>query len=294
MIKKILVLAILTLTISNVSADDQFKKGMLLHPIKIKGKQYGESGQVVNVIKGTKPLHVQVVINGKKYETYESDIIPYDLEFTPSKLYLRLSPGHLTGEQSSSSLRNHYLLAKSAYASFPTHPLSEYLYVIKCEATEQYEGFNKDGKDWTESIDCWRKYFKLFPEGALRDTVDWKYFQLLNAVYEYEGDIESIVADATKYEKYLLEHPATTVAEDIKFQLAHYYRMAYESFYYRDSSNEGKPAYSEKQAKSFLVKAQDIYNSLLQSKDIKTRERARVFLYNLKHNRRVYVNSNDW
>jgi hypothetical protein len=272
-------------------------KGILRYPILHERMRFGEPGQVVRYSVSPSDLwKADVELNGRVFkDALSGHIVPYDSEFTVSWTYVRLQRAEfLSGSNLLEDSKYRYQLARNVLKSFPSHPLSEELHALLCEYAETLESFEGNGKTrYKESIRLLEEYLAKYPGGRHRDRLEWKLVQLRNYWYEFEGHAGPPITQARAYEKYLSERPESEVANDIRLTIAKLYRIAHE--YIEHARHERyKDGFTEDDGRRFNVRSIEIYEELLKSQDLRTRERARVALYNMRHNRRVSLNANEW
>ncbi|MBU1262143.1 hypothetical protein KKG61_08000 [bacterium] len=295
---------IILVIVSNVSAEEFKYKGILIrHLIKEGDKLYGEPGQLVEcsinpVISDFSNITVRLDTSQglrifEKIPDYY--IIPYDPQFSLSWIFLTLkSRDQIYTDNRFEELEYRYHLAKNSLSLFPSdHHLREEVLSMLCELTERYERWRNNRKEgYGKSIVVCEKYLREYPDGIYRDRIEWQLVQLQNDIYEYEGCAEGPLKQAKAYEDYLSNHPNSKVANEIKLTITHLYRVAYECIEYPEE--EGQEGFTKKDGEKFLEKSVKIYQGLLKSNNLTTRETANIKLYNIKHNRRVYCDSNEW
>jgi len=272
-------------------------KGILKYPILHEQIWFGEAGQVVRYsISPSDPWKADVELDGRVFKDAGSGhIVPYDPEFTVSWAYVHLQrEGFLSGSNLLEDSKYRYQLARNVLKPFPSHPLSEELHALLCEYAERLESFEGDGKtQYKESIRLLEEYLAKYPTGTHRDRLEWKLVQLRNYWYEFEGHAGPPITQARAYEKHLSERPESEVANDIRLTVAKLYRIAHE--YIEHARHERfKDGFTDDDGQRFHEKSVEIYGELRKSPDLRTRETARVALYNMRHNRRVSLNANEW
>ena len=132
-------------------------------------------------------------------------------------------------------------------------------------------------------------YVDKYPEGKYKDIFQWLSFYFTNKPYEIEGSAGVAIAQAELYDKYLSEHKESKASDEIKLKIAESCVIAYECL--ENGESEGFP---EEKGNDFLKKATDLYRELLKDNDLKIRETARIGLYNIEQNKRIYFNANGW
>ncbi len=218
---------------------------------------------------------VDVVLDGRTLRgVLSSMVIPFDPVFAPSRIYLML-----TAESWPEKTRCG--VAQTAVRYFPRHPLYDDIFLVDLECVERAASDDKSPPAAARRMV--EDYLKRHPNGKLRDRFEWQLVQWDNYVYEYEGEADFPIREARAYERFLAAHPATTVADDIRLKLGYLYRVIHECL--------DRP---EKPDRAWREKARQMYEQLLQSPDTIVREKARVALYNLARNHRVYSSPDDW
>lgn len=313
--KFIVVFLLITPCLSFAFQEGSFEeKGILHSPIRHEGFIYGEPGEVVNFTYARPDSsRINLVINGTELNNiYWFYVIPYDPEFSVTWAYLVLVRERAVWSSSDAEVELKYRLqlADNIIEAFPGHPLLEEIYAIRFDLTA--EQIDRTGSPGGYSI--WRAYTGLtsfdgyvteshrqnsllieeyltkYPDGRHRDRLEWDRVQIQNSVREHEF-VESMITHAQAFEKHLLEHPDTKVADDIKLRTAYHYRFAHEMI---AAGRNDRSDYTLDDGKGFRQKAIGLYQEVLLSKNIKNRETARFFLYNIKHHRRFNINPNDW
>lgn len=276
-------------------------KAFLLFPIESQGKSYGKVGQIVGYSENNEKNGYIIDVDGKMFNSIGSySIIPYDADFTMSWLYLFVS------KSEKSEIMEMKDLIKNILYAFPSHPLYEEIFAVillersgykygrlellEVIATADELKIAKDekGEDRYISAIC-DIYLNKYPKGKYRDIFQWLSFYFTNKPYEIEGSAEVAVAQAEIFNKYLAEHKESKASDEIKLKIAESYAIAYECLEY----GEGGDIPKEK-GKESLKKATDLYRELLKDDDLKIRESAKIALYNIDQNKRIYYNANGW
>lgn len=234
---------------------------------------------------------MSVYVNNVVYDN--AHVIPFDVEFTPSKLYLII-----TSENEGSlidSLNKKMSLSKSLFEDFPDHRLADDASYLYCEFMNELERTESDGMtEFDNSLKCFQDYLNERKNGKRKDSALWKIAQITNYVYEIEEFAEIALREASGYEEFLNNNPENKHAEEAKETIARLYRIAFECMKYggNDSSN-----YSEDDAISAYNRAYEIYADLSNSDNSHIREKAIVSMFNMKNNRSTYVikdGNYDW
>jgi len=173
---------------------------------------------------------------------------------------------------------------------------------LLCQYVQDYHIQLTAGKNVGPIIEVIKQFLREFPNSKHCEALEWQLFKLETEPYEYEGDVPMIESSIKYYEGFLAAHPVSQYREEAQLQIALLSRMAYESIaegMYPAKVGGVKidpnsKTYTESDGQEFIDRAKKIYKRLLDSENVKTRERARVAQYNIRHGRRGYVNSNDW
>lgn len=273
------------------------KKVILKYSIQEGGREVGEPGQIAYLVNTNfvdKKITVRLV-NGSHHTFYDFYVVPFDSQFTVSWAYIRLiNPTDKVRLEDKKEVDiQRYQLAKNIIKLFPSHPLGEemsaLLYDLSLEC-ERYEEGGEGGIRRDKSIFAMEEYLKKFPNGKHKDRFEFALFELRNTPYEFEGSVEALMAQAKLFEGFLAQHPQSDYSSEIKYSIAHYYRMAWES---ADFSKSASPSIKQ-DGQVALAKAKQILQELLSCKNILTREKARTDLYNINHNKRTYINPDEW
>jgi len=272
------------------------EKGILVRPIKVDKRFVGEPGQVVTYsYVDTRKLDIWVMLNDTtRFNVFEHYVIPYDLIFAPSRIYLLLleDPFQIIATQDiMQQARFRYLLTKNTCYQFPSHHLHEYFLAQLVRYTAEY--FNDGKEPPMQAIAVAKEYIQEFPQGKFRDEVEWRLIQMENYEYEYEGYAIEPLTQMKVYEDYLSRNPNSHVADQIRLHLAYLCRVITESL--DDDLEKNAPdGFGKEDIRKYREKALDIYRQLLRSDDLTARETARVAIYNIEHGRTAYVGASDW
>jgi len=291
----IVLLVVILLTPMAISSEKQ--KGILIYSIKRDKDIVAEAGKTVEYSPGKRAGRLVIEINGKEYEDIpDYHVIPFDSEFSMSRIYIKLTDSH------PNAVEYCYMLSKNTLESFPSHPLREEVFVLLCQYVQDYHIQLTAGKNVGPIIEVIKQFLREFPNSKHCEALEWQLFKLETEPYEYEGDVPMIESSIKYYEGFLAAHPVSQYREEAQLQIALLSRMAYESIaegMYPAKVGGVKidpnsKTYTESDGQEFIDRAKKIYKRLLDSENVKTRERARVAQYNIRHGRRGYVNSNDW
>ena len=277
-------------------------KGILKYPVKQKGETSGEPGQTVHsMLSDSSRRHgvfprIDLQLNGEILRNIPNyRIIPYDSTFSMSRAYLLLQQeGPVWSHDVQKEVKYRYLLANNILEAFPAHPLYEEVFALLCDYAKKYESYKTYGMTrYRGPIALLKAYLRRYPDGTHRDRLEWKLVQLQHHIYEFEGVAKGPMSQAQAFENYLSANPKSKVANDIKLMIAKLYRIAHECVEYAKEQNI-RAGFTEADGERFLERSLGIYEELLESEEVETRETARVALYNIRHNRRVSLNSNEW
>lgn len=280
-----------------LSAHGAEKKMILKYPVQEGGKDVGEPGQIVYLV-NINPVDDKItvrLVNGGYHTFYDFYVVPFDSLFTVSWAYIKLnSPTYTVNlEDKKKEVTQRYQLAKNIIKLFPFHPLGEemsaLLYDLSIEC-ERYEEDREGGISHDKSIFAMEEYLKRFPNGKHKDRFEFALFELRNTPYEFEGSVDALMAQAKLFEGFLAQHPKSEYGSEIKYSIAHYYRMAWESADFPKSA----PPSMKQEGQVALAKVKQILQELLNCKNILTREKARTDLYNINRNKRTYINPDEW
>lgn len=276
-------------------------KAFLLFPINNQGKSYGKAGQIVGYAENKEKNGYIIAVGDKAFNHIGAyNIIPYDADFAMPWLYLYVS------KNEKPEIMEMKDVARSILSAFPSHPLYEEIFamillerngykygrleLLEIIATTDELKIAKDEKSEDKYISAICEiYLKNYPKGKYVDIFQWLSFYFTNKAYEIEGSAEVALSQADSFDKYLTEHTKSKVSDEIKLKIAESYAIAYECLEYGE--NEGFP---KDKGKESLKKATDIYRGLLGASDLKIRESAKIALYNIDQNKRIYYNSNGW
>jgi hypothetical protein len=276
-------------------------KAFLLSPINNQGKSYGKAGQIVGYGENKERNGYIIAVDNQAFNNIGAySIIPYDADFDMSWLYLFVS------KNEKPEIMEMKDVAKNILSAFPSHPLYEEIFAViflerngykygRLDLLETIASFDelkieKDEKfeDKYISAIC-EMYLKKYPNGKYTDIFQWLSFYFTNKAYEIEGSAEVALSQADSFDKYLTEHTKSKVADEIKLKIAESYVIAYECLEYGENKD-----FPKDKSKESLKKATDIYQGLLGTSDLKIKESAKIALYNIKQNKRIYFNSNGW
>jgi hypothetical protein len=280
---------------AGVPDEKQIIKGILRFPIDEGGVLVGETGEVVSFASSdssNEPITVQLA-DGTYHNIWNAFLVPYDPRFTVSWAYLQLSTGaYAEGLETKMKEANaRYRFAQNILKLFPSHPLEEeimaliYNLAVDCESGQDEEHVSHD-----KSITAAKEYLSKFPNGKYKDRFELELLEQQNYRYEFEGSVKDIVEQANMYEEFLAQHPRYNNACGLKTWMARLYRMAYESFVF----SKAEQSSAEQDGQLYLQKARKLLQELLECEDTKIREKARVDLYNIDHNKRTYVDPDEW
>jgi len=293
-----LILTVLTCFDPLQSQVDPQNKGILIFPFRVGQEDVGEPGQLVYYVVTDSARHkISVRLDTALYANQpDYHVLPYDTTFTPARilLYLLRNSGPTWSHDILIEARSHYLLAKHTCSLFPNHSLYETFFSFLCKYSEEYERISSDGKTrFAETLNFVDQYLQTFPDGNSRDEIQWQSTRLRTHMYEYGEHASAPLAQLKVYEKFLLDHPRSTVKESVRLEIAKLYRIAAECIQFFPEENESR-GFTSKEYNEYRAKARAIYNLLFNSGDIKARATARVSLYNLEHGRTIYVGGTEW
>jgi outer membrane protein assembly factor BamD (BamD/ComL family) len=247
--------------------------------------EFGEPGQVVEVVRKADGKFA-FQLEGLHFERRRSWLFPFDAEITPSMVFVHLTR-MISKRWSTGDSRHGYLLAKNVSELFPEHNLHEELLALQCWFSIGFDANEYDGKRHPTALPCLEEYRATYPNGRYLDQVQWELFRLETDPYEYEGYVPGILESVEAYEQFLVKYPDSPYSGDAQLKIARLYSMAAESA-------ESEANTSTEESRTFREKASEVYRSLLKSEDVKTRETARVMLYQLEQGLRSYINPNSW
>lgn len=274
----------------NVATPCKPLKGILMENI--------DETDVGEIIEYCYPDHendLKVYIEDHEYN--DVDVIPYDPEFSPSRIFLVISDNdNMRGnEDYIDYLKRKLNLSKSVLINFPEHRLADDANYYYCKYLSQIDSFQSDGKtDFEESRICYQDYLTKHKNGKYKDTVQWEIAKIENYIYEIEGFAEIALEGAYGFEEFLKNNQGNKHTEEIKEKIARLYRIAFECIKY-DGNDSMK--YSDDDATRIYKLAYDIYMELSKSDDPQVKEEAIVSMYNMNNNRSTYNiqnRNNDW
>lgn len=279
--------------ITSLSFAQTYKKGILIRPIKIDKSIKVEAGSMVDYKRSdSSSYEIDISVNDTTYrKIFESYVIPYDPEFSPSRIFLYLvdEKHYNYAEQ----IRTNRDLAKNCLKFFPNHFLAEELHAQYCIFSKIFSEYPDGVKgSYDNEIKIFNDFILRYPTSKYLDKFKWLIVQMENNHYEYEGFADGPISEVLTYEEFLENNPNSKLTDEIKNTCAYLYRVAYECIV--NDPNIQTEGYTVSKAEEFIQKSIKYYTELLSSSDIQLREASRVALYNIKHNRTTYVGGTDW
>ena len=261
------------------------RDGIVLVPFETDSATYGEVGQQVPFIEHDPEdwvIDLELPEGVVTVHSWEGSVVPFDQDFTPAYLLaaLRRTSGTSMIEalpQRPSQIRRE--LATRAVELFPDHA-----FVPEFRAIECLELVPLDGKETAaEALGCATQFQEDFPTHERAADMAWLETRLEFRVYEFEGDVHTMMWQADGYEAFLDEHPDYHDHDRILARVAYLYYMAQESL---PQDHEAVPVYR--------TRALELYDRLEESSVEAVRVEAIQLRFNLLHGRRVYGNPNAW
>jgi len=268
-----------------------WSKAVLMVPIRLAGQTIGEPGQVVRISGAGSIIDIRISTDQIIRDVSCARVIPYDLEFSPARVYLHLlSARHakLDFRQKTNSARDKFLLARNVAEEFSQHALHEDLMALACSFAEEHEG--RDG-NMPETLSLMREYLLRYPHGRFRDRFRWKMQWLKTRTGENPASADSLKSAIQVCQRYLANNPRTAAREEIKLKMAKMYRLVFEQLETRNQAPD-----QSAEARRFLRRAKHIYRGLSNSQNTRVSVTAKVALYNLENERTVNCNwgTGDW
>ena len=278
-------LAVLSaLTLAIPVCGEEVKQGFVFEEVLNQDKVVARPGDILKYTDSREGTWLHT--SDGKVKVYRNQFTPLDPVFTPARAYIWLKEHPpQRSRDNPEPFGERFLLCQALTERFPNHELAENFQSMACDFYAQSQRIKTWGKtDWKDSIAVIDEYLAKYPNGPNADRLHFKRFRLANDPYEYEGSTRLILQQIERYQDYLVSHPNSEVADSVRSELARLYAMAYECF----------PESNEKERRWVRSKALKLYRQLAKSEDLETRQRARIALFNLEHNRRIYSGPNDW
>jgi hypothetical protein len=285
---------LLMLLITSLSFAQTYEKGILVEPIKIDKSIKVEAGSSVEYKpSSSSKFKIDIKVNDTTYnQISDYYVIPYDSEFSPSRIFLYLIDERYYNY--AEQIRTKRDLAKNCLKIFPNHFLAEELnaqYCIYSKICMEYPDGVKGIYD-TE-IKIFNDFILKYPASIYIDRFKWQIVQMENYSYEYEGFASAPLSEVRAYEKFLQKNSNSKLKDEIKSTCAYLYRVAYEIMI-DNPENHKIEGFTLSVPEELIQKSIKYYTELLACSDIQLRESSRVALYNIKHNRTTYVGNTDW
>lgn len=281
---KIFFLLFTIVGLASAAVGQEQGKGYVLRTLTHNGKAVAQPGDIHDLKVGEHGTWLQTPTANVNLRGDE--IIPLDRAFTPARAYIWLlehPPSRIRSRHYEALER--FKLCQSLIKRYPRNELHEPLMALSCDYYFSYERATTMGKtDWEATLRILDAYLRTYPSGSNAGRLHFKRFELTHDLYEYEGSTQLILTQIELYQGYLVANQDSDVIDDVRLKLARLYRLAYECF----------PKDNVKEKKWVLSKATKLYRELLQSRDLETRQRARIALYNIREGRRTYAGVNDW
>lgn len=251
--------------------------GLIIRPFVTPEATYGEAGQVVQFV--DRDLYVDLVLpTGSTVEVtrVDGEVIPLDSAFTPAYVLALLRSckfpcgGGTPGEQ-----RNQLALVRKILELYPNHRDAVEFRALECDLMQPWDG--KDSP--TPAIECAERFIRDYPDDARVDEYVWRIARVRNMVYEFEGQVDLMRAQADGFEAFVRDHPDNRFADEARWRVARLYYMMQEV-----SRGEARDRYR--------ARALELYDSLAESELEWVRLTAVMERFNLEQGRNIYVNPN--